>query len=258
LNVSAKYSPVEVGHVSLPGNATDVILDGKYAYVACGNAGVAVVDISDPALPDVKSIYNTDGTASKLVLQGNTLFVADGLGGVCVLDVVNPHHITYVTKNTFASYVWDVDLFGGILVVASTDGIHTLQISAGDGIADFSQSYYANAWDGLQAWDVRVLGDVAYVAGGPDGFYTLNIRDPSNPILLDHVSLVSGSFRKLDVQGSFAHLITDFGYYIYDIQTPGDIKEVGYAAGNLLLDVCVRGELVYISWQAGGYGVINV
>ncbi|MHA1419948.1 MAG: LVIVD repeat-containing protein [Candidatus Heimdallarchaeaceae archaeon] len=258
LNVSTKYSPLEVGHVSLPGIATDVILDGKYAYVACGTAGVAVVDISDTTLPEIKSIYNTNGYASNLVLQGNTLFVADGLGGVCVLDVVNPHFITYVTINAFPSYVWDVELFGGVLVVASTDGIHTFQISAGDGITDFSQSYYENAWDGLQAWDVRVLGDVAYVAGGPDGFYTLNIRDPSNPILLDHVPLVSGSFRKLDVQGSFAHLITDYGYYIYDIQDPSDIKEAGFLSGNLLMDVCVRGELVYITWQLGGYTTINV
>ncbi len=257
LNVSSKYSHVEIGYLSLPGNATDVILDGHYAYVSCGEAGVALVDISNPELPELRAMYDTDGSAIRLVLQGNTLFVADGPGGVCVLDVASHYEISYVTKYNMP-YVWDVDLYGGILVVASDEGIHTFRICAGDGITDFSESYYGNAWNGLQAWDVRVVGDIAYVAGGSDGFYTLDVSDPNNPILLDHKPLAVGSFRKLDVEGTFAHLITNDGYYIYNIQDPENILLEGYIAGNQLLDVFVQGDLVYLSWQMGGYGVINV
>ncbi len=257
LNVSNKYSPVEIGYLGLPGNATDVILDGNFAYVSCGAAGVALVDVSNPTLPVLKDMYDTIGISSQMVLQGNTLFVADGSGGVCVLDVASHDHLTYVTKMPLP-YVWDVDLYGGILVVASDDGIHTFRICAGPGITDFSQSYYVNAFTGLQAWDVRVLGDIAYVAGGPDGFYTLDVSDPNNPILLDHVTPVGGNFRKLDVEGTFAHLIADGAYYIYNIQDPANIKQEGYISGNQLLDVFVAGDLVYISWQQGGYVVLNV
>lgn len=258
LNVTNKNAFVEIGHVGLPGNATDVILDGRFAYVSLGDAGVALVDVSNPTLPVLRDIYDTVGISSQMVLQGNTLFVADGPGGVSVLDVASHEHFAFVTDMPLP-YVWDVDLYGGILVVASDDGIRTFRICAGAGITDFSQSYYVNAFADFQAWDVRVLGDIAYVAGGSDGFYTLNVRDPSNPILLDRVTPPgSPSFRKLDVKGQFAHLISDFTYYIYDIQDPANIKEVGYIGGTQLLDVFVSGDLVYLSWQLGGYGVINV
>ncbi len=257
LNVSNKYSPVEIGYLGLPGNATDVILDGSIAYVSLGDEGVALVDVSNPALPVLRDIYDTVGISSQMVLQGNTLFVADGPGGVTVLDVASHEHFAFVTDMPLP-YVWDVDLYGGILVVASDDGIYTFQICAGSGITDFSQSYYVNAFTGLQAWDVRVLGDIAYVAGGSDGFYTLDVSDPNNPILLDHVNPVGGNFRKLDVEGTFAHLMADSAYYIYDILDPQNIKQEGFTTGNQLLDVFVAGDLVYISWQLGGYGVINV
>ena len=60
--------------MGLPGNATDVILDGSFAYVSLGDAGVALVDVSNPALPVLRDIYDTVGISSQMVLQGNTLF----------------------------------------------------------------------------------------------------------------------------------------------------------------------------------------
>ncbi len=256
LNVSNKNTFVELGHVDLPGNATDVILDGNIAYVSLGDAGVATIDVSDPTLPELKAIYDTDGISSQMVLQGNTLFVADGPAGVCVLDVASHNHLSYVTDMPLP-YTWDVDLYGGVLVVASNDGIRTFQICAGSGITDFSQSYYVNAWTSLQAWDVRVLGDIAYVAGGPDGFYTLNVRDPNNPILLDQVVL-PGVYRKLDVKGTFAHVVSDGHYYMFDIQDPSNIVLVCHIFGNQILDVFIQGDLTYITWQLGSYVVLNM
>ena len=257
LNVSSNYEQVELGHLTLPGNATDVILDGHYAYIACGEAGVALVDVNDPTQPLLIDVYDTEGIARQLVLQGNTLFVADGPGGICVLDVVDHNVLTFATQTTL-SYVWDVDLYGGTLVVADNDGIYTIKICAGDGITDFSESYYVNRWDELQVWDVRVIGDIAYIAGGPDGFYTLDVSNPNDPQLLDHEPLASGSFRRLDVKGTFAHLITDLGYYMYDIHDPRNIQQVSYLGGNYIFDVFATGDLVYITWQYGSYVCLNM
>ncbi len=260
LNVSNKNHVIEYGHVDTPGNATDVIIDGYYAYLADGPGGVHVIDIRDPSNPEIIGSYDTNGNARRLVKQGNTLFVADGSGGVKVLDVRDPENPILATEQYPLPFgdAWDVDIYGGILVVGADLGIYTYEIAAfGGGITDFSKSAYPNAFDDLQCWDVRVDGNITYCAGGPDGFYTLDVSDPSNPTLLDHIP-IAGNARKLDIKGSFAHVISYNGYYIFDIRDPSDIKQVHYNWLNQCIDVFVHGEVVYISWGQGGVAIENV
>ncbi|MHA1245699.1 MAG: LVIVD repeat-containing protein, partial [Candidatus Heimdallarchaeota archaeon] len=165
VNVSNINNFFTEGFVDTPGIATDVVLDGRYAYLAAGDEGIFSIDIIDKTNPQIIGHIDTPGHARKLVLQGNTLFVADG-SGVVVLDVADPNNPTFVTSMTITPYVYDVDLFGGTLVVGSADGLHTYTIQAGDGIADISETCYENSYFDRQAWDVRVRGDLAFVAGG--------------------------------------------------------------------------------------------
>ncbi|MCK5185410.1 MAG: hypothetical protein KAQ95_13960 [Candidatus Heimdallarchaeota archaeon] len=246
LNVSDKFSPIVYGHISTPGNATDVLVDGDLAYIADGPGGIHVVDISNPSSPAILGSYDTPGYAHRLKLQGKTLFVADGSGGVQVLDVSNPLKPVFVTENLALPYVWDLDLYGGVLVVGTDDGISTFNICANvNGMDDFSLSAYPNPFDQYEVWDVRVQGDIAYIAGGPDGFYTLNVRNPANPILLDRWNQTGLNFTKLDIDGQFAHVIHSAGSYIFDIRDPTDIKYIDYVSGPDVRDVYVHGNIVY-------------
>lgn len=260
LNVTNRYFPAILGHLNLPGNATDVTLDGKYAYVSLAEEGVALVDIQNPLNPQLIDVCFTDGIATRMALQGNTLFVANGPGGIVVLDVADHNKIAHVLTHMLP-YVWDVDLYGGTVIVGTDVGLHTLQISAnGGGIANIAKTVYFNAYKGLEAWDVRVIGDIAYVAGGPDGFYTLNVRNPSNPILLDHLPTNPHVvFRKIDVQGQFAYAVSNTTIQMFDIQDPANIVNVSILSpGNNLYDVFVDGPFIYITWQKGGFGILNV
>ena len=258
LNISNKHQPVEIGYLNLPGNATDVLIDGNTAYVTLGLAGVAAVDIRNPTAPTVLDIYDTIGIARKLALQGNTLFIADGFGGVSVFDVADRFHISFVL-NIGLPNTWDVGLYGGVLVVATDAGIHTFQCSAtGGGIADFATSYYENTFSDLDVWDIRVVGDIAYIAGGSDGFYTLNVQDPKNPTLLDHFTTPFTSFRKIDVNGQFAYLVGRTNMSIFEISNPNNIQLKHTDSGNNLGDVFVNGETVYVTWMAGGMAIFNV
>ncbi|MHA1210893.1 MAG: GGIII-like transmembrane region-containing protein [Candidatus Heimdallarchaeota archaeon] len=255
VNVTDQNSFVEVGYVNTPGNATDVIVDGTLAYLADGPAGVHVMDISNPANPTILGTFDTAGYARKLVLQGKTLFVADGDNGVVVLDVADSYHPTPVPSPAITPFVWDVDLYGGVLVVSTDDGLHTF--SVGPGITNIANTAFQNPFDGFEAWDVRVQGDVAIVAAGPDGLYTLDVSDPNNPILLDQdVQGATPFYRKLDVQGNFAY-IADYGVgkglRIYDISDPTDITQVEFEGLTYATDVAVYGDIVFIA--DGEYGV---
>ncbi|NHJ32662.1 MAG: hypothetical protein FK732_07360, partial [Asgard group archaeon] len=247
LNVSDKTTPIELGHVGLPGNATDVLLDGKFAYVTLGDAGFAVVDVFDPTNPVAIAIVDVGGTTNHMALQGNTLFVTAGDSGIQIFDVANPFRPILVT-NLVLPYTYDVELFGGILVAGTIDGIHTFQISAtGGGITDLTNYVYENIYSDYQVWDVKVIGNIAYIAGGSDGFYTLDVRDPNNPILLDRWNLTGIVFKKLDVEGQFAHCVDSANQHIFDISDPSDIKFIRNYFGANLFDVDNRGGLSYIA-----------
>ena len=261
LNISDKYNAIQYDYLATPGFASDVVVDGRFAYLAAGEAGVHVIDVFDPTNIVLLGTYNTPGFARNLKKQGNTLYVADMDGGLVVLDVADPNNPSYATMMVFGgNNVWDVDTFGNYVFVATDAGVRSVLASSdGGGLMDFGANAYRSTFDGLQCWDVQVQGDIAYVAGGTDGFYTLNVRDPLNPILLDHYPLAGAELLNLDVEGQYAYCVDYDGVYIFDITDPNNIIFKALEGGSTLRDVDVEGELMYISFGAGtgGFGTVN-
>ncbi len=260
LNISDKYNAIEYDFLATPGFASDVVVDGRFAYLAAGEAGVHVIDVFDPTNIVLLGTYDTPGFARNLKKQGNTLYVADMDGGLVTLDVADPNHPSYATRMVFGTNnVWDVDTFGNYVFVATDAGVYSVRASSdGGGLMDFSANAYRSTFDGYQCWDVQVHGDIAYVAAGTDGFYTLNVRDPLNPILLDHEPVAGGDLRNLDVEGQYAYLVDNTGIYVYDVSDPANIVSIAYEPGGNLNDIDVEGELMYVSFGSSGGGIATL
>ncbi|NHJ48577.1 MAG: hypothetical protein FK733_12400 [Asgard group archaeon] len=259
LNTTDKYYPTEIGYISLPGNVTDVIVDGNVAYVVAGPAGLFTLDISDPSNIAILGHYDTNGNAIDLIKQGNTLFVADGAGGLVAFDVADPTHPVYCFA-FLLPYTYCVELYGGVVVAGAEDGIYTIGLYAGDGITNIEDNVFGNVYDVSEAWDVRVQDDVAIVAGGPDGIYTLDVSDPNNPILLDQDILGASPFyRKLDVHGDFAY-VADYGtaFRVYDISDPSNIFQTDYRSLGFCTDVYVSGDIAYLADGSAGVFIYNI
>jgi hypothetical protein len=95
---------------------------GTYAYVVTSEAGLHIIDISDPNSPVIAGSVDTSGEARDIALVGSTLYVADGLAGLLVIDVANKSTpkiigtfntpLGYPTPTSFTSvtvagdYVW--------------------------------------------------------------------------------------------------------------------------------------------------------
>ncbi len=260
LNISDKYNAIEYDFLATPGFASDVVVDSRFAYLAAGEAGVHVIDVFDPTNIVLLGTYDTPGFARNLKKQGNTLYVADMDGGLVTLDVADPNNPSYATRMVFGSEkVWDVDTFGNYVFVATDAGVRSILASSdGGGLMDFSANAYRSTFDGYQCWDVKVQGDIAFVAGGTDGFYTLNVRDPLNPILLDHEPVAGGDLRNLDVEGQYAYLVDNTGIYVYDVSDPANIVSIAYEPGGNLNDIDVEGELMYVSFGSSGGGIATL
>jgi len=55
---------------------------GSYAYVADGDSGLQVIDISNPSSPNRVGYYDTPGSAYDVAVKGSYAYVADGSGGL--------------------------------------------------------------------------------------------------------------------------------------------------------------------------------
>ena len=83
--ISAPRKPVLLGERKT-GDARAVALSGNYAYVADGDKGLKVIDVSDAqSLPRVGALDTVD--AQDLEVAGKYLLVADGPGGFKVFDI---------------------------------------------------------------------------------------------------------------------------------------------------------------------------
>ena len=81
----------------LPGVVQDVAMVGEMAYVAAGDAGLRVLDVSDPTRPQEIGSAPTAGEAQVVFLQDHMAYVAEEaceegncIGSLSVIDISDP------------------------------------------------------------------------------------------------------------------------------------------------------------------------
>jgi len=81
----------------LMSNAQEIRVLGQYVYVADGNGGIEVIDVSDPLLPHTSGYCSLPDGATGVDISWPFVFISDYiLGGVEVVDVSNPE-LPFVT-----------------------------------------------------------------------------------------------------------------------------------------------------------------
>lgn len=198
--------PVLLG--TLGGSARGVEIAGDIAYVAVGQGGVIVVDVSDVTAPRVLSSLPLDNDAVDIALHGSMLCVANSGSGVEILDVSVP-----ASPRRAGRYHTNAD------EVASVDD-HTICV-AGEGFAlDFIELVdvsVANAPVQLSSVsttnvrDLCVEGDRLYVARGGNGLDIYDIGDrtrlerlsrTNTGTVIDAIRVVDGVLYGVSSQGA--------------------------------------------------------
>ncbi|MDB9541500.1 LVIVD repeat-containing protein, partial [Anabaenopsis arnoldii] len=143
------------------GSAYDVEVVGNYAYVADGNGGLQIIDISDPANPTRTGGYNTSGLAYGVQVVGNYAYVAGYGTGLQIIDISNPATPTRTGVYDTSGSASDVQVVGNYAYVAGTYGrLQIIDISK-PAKPTPTGGYYTSGG----ASDVQVVGNYAYVAG---------------------------------------------------------------------------------------------
>lgn len=123
-----------IGSLPLEGTAYAVALSGSLAYVAAGNGGLHVIDVSAPDEPVLLATASTTN-AQDVAIDGERAYVADGSSGLLIFDVSTPP-----SAQTPPVRIGSVDTHGSAVEVTVNNGL----------------AYVADSHEGLVVVDVAI------------------------------------------------------------------------------------------------------
>lgn len=250
-NVTA--TPVSISFVSLPNSALDVEVSERYAFLADGQSGVFVFDVSDPENPIQLNQLNTH-YAYGVALSNEYLYVADWTNGLLVYNVSDPSSPVLVARLEEADWAEKVHVSGDRAYVACyNEGLKVVDVSNpanpvllkrvnlgtvkkvfvsddriyavvyGEGVViidagDFSQ--ILGTYESQTPYDVIVSDSVLYLADYAFGVQTVDVSNPGDPLVLDHIPTSGGKAQSLCLHGGFLYVT------VVNVSDPSHMSEI--------------------------------
>lgn len=81
--------PQPLAEFDVPGYENGLFLDSTYLYIACGELGLTIVDISKVTAPDIIGTCDTKGYAYDVFVKDTLVFIADGREGLEIINAVD-------------------------------------------------------------------------------------------------------------------------------------------------------------------------
>jgi hypothetical protein len=232
-----------VGHLETNGIASDISLNGNYAYIADGVNGLVVADFSDSSIPDDAFRLALPGDNGAIEMQSSYLYMADKTDTVRIVSIVNPTNPSQIGNCYLnADQPTEIDVQDSVVCVACRgSGIAIVDVTTPS--APSVITYFDTPG---QAYDLEIADTLLYVADGTTGLLVINVVDPSNPSIVGSYN-TNGIAQGVNVQGNILYVADgSAGIKIFDISdptnpqilgafdTPGTAKEVIYKTPSIL------------------------
>jgi len=289
--------PVKVGSLRLPGLIKSIAATNSFAFVACGNAGVQFVDISNSSAPVHRKTFDSSGHAYCVAVSGTSLFLADGRSGVRVFDISSPaspiligafHTSGPARSLTVAGdSVFVLDHYRGLLILNAANP-QALTLSGGYELFDAGEALATSgALACIATGGGRLLvlnltngpapslagslvlngvgraialnGNLAYVAAGGAGLFVIDVANPSAPALLRTLS-TPGQAADIVAVGPRAYLANGLaGVEILDLNQPeAPVVATELGTGLRGADVAIANGLAYVAAGEAGFRVYSI
>jgi hypothetical protein len=244
-------SPAAIGSFEVIGDADDVAVAGRVAYVADWRAGLRVVDLAVPEAPRV--VGTSDG-----VMYAKAVSVADGHAYVAATSRDEPH-----SRQDFMAFdvsspreprlVATVRFDGGVIDLAVVGRYAHVVFNTSDGdamaildLADpASPREVGSLRSSLQFASVAAAGDLAFIGldRQPSGLMVVDVSDATTPAVLGSViDVPPGNILDLVVDGDrvLAAAASD-KLQVFDVSDPAAPRlaasvEVGESVAGVAAD----------------------
>ncbi|MDP8240375.1 MAG: choice-of-anchor D domain-containing protein, partial [Candidatus Hatepunaea meridiana] len=245
-----------LGHYDTPGIANGVFISGDYAYIADGENGLGIVDVSDPENPNEVGRCDTPDFAYSVTTSGNYAFVADNNAGLRIIDISdpeNPNEIGYYDTPGEARAVEVVNDYA--FIANGWEGFRVIDISNLEEPQEVA--VYDTPWT---PWDVAISGELAYVADGTGGLRIIDISDPENPDEIGYFDH-SGDAWGVTVSGHYAFIADrhELSLRVFDVSDPENPEDISTCdTPGSAYSVAVSGHYAYVAVYQSGLRVIDI
>ena len=239
------FFPLTLSVIPIPGFANGVDINGDFAYVAAGEAGLQIVDASDRRDPQIVGSLDTPGNANDVKVVGTTVYVADGSEGLRIIDVSNPLSPATLGVADTTGDASDVVVRGTLAFIA--DGPGGLQIlDVSDPSAPSLVGSLATSGE-ARGVDVDLTREIAIIVKGVD---VVSIADPANPVLLGS-TFAGANLADVVLQEDFALLANASGNLdVLDLSDPANPFTSGQVNNSFVAepqDISVSGNYAVLA-----------
>ena len=260
LDVADPAAPALVGQTDpLPGLVKGVTVTGGLAYAATSEAGLYIVDLTNPTAPSLLGVYDTPSAAHTVAISGTTAFVAATTSGLLIVDVQDPTEPQLLGSLDTPGAATDVVISGGLAYLSDLDfGLRVVDL------ADPAHPVEIGTLDTPgHAWGLDVAGTTAYVADEIGGLRIVDVADPTHPTLIgaytDPTNVVD-----VVVSGTTAYLADWWsGLRMVDVSNPAAPVQLGlFDTDAYVLEVALQsqssGTTAFLADGDGGLRIVDV
>jgi len=274
-NITDPTNPQKVSSLSLGAKGSagtwmtiqKILVSGNYVYIPFGQAGIKIINISDPNNPTLASTFLTTGYAESIFLETRGAktyayiseyeYAEGSFMGLEVADFTDISNPVFVAKKEFGFIGYSYVKYPNAFVVDGI-GFTVLDVSNLPNLPIVG-TYHPPVDDVY--YDITIKGDIAYVSyflSDPPvfGFDTVDITTAANPIYLDFYERTGYGFGVptiyLDSNWAVAYLV-GADIRMVDVTDPAAIVTTGtyidlfYGANN----ITKVGDVLYIAEESG-------
>ena len=241
-----------------------VCVSGDYAYVAAGNAGLVILDITDSENPVETGYILLDQERQggnhfrHVTIEGDLVYLSCyEHSQINCVDVSDPQRPQIVGRYDTDCYIEKyIQASNGYVYYADEDRLKIIDFSnPGDPVevGEFQTEHHIS--------NLFIAGGYAYVLDQLDLLEVLDISDPEN-IRLSGTCEIGWYLTDVFVTGDYAFITSnrvgrlhgDEGLYIADISNPENIRQIGFVPMFSGVDeVIISGDYAYLirddEWQ---------
>ena len=268
LSPTGQLESVDRIGVSTDDEAMDVVVVGGYAYIADGEGGLVVIDVSPPEASFRVATLDTVGFASGIAVSNGIACVADGTNGLVVVDVSNPSFpqelAVYDTPGEAVrvviqgSYAYVADSLGGVY-----GGLEIVDIS-NPNVPVLAGRYNAN---NVRVTDVYVSGNSAFLTTANSSVLRIDVLDVTTPKWKATKSIGAATSRNVfSVHGNGTYVFVasdDQTISVFDMNLNWVSSNPGFSTADepdnvLPRDVYTVGNFLYVAEGEGGLEVFDI
>ncbi len=257
-DISNPASPKLVS--TLNSGGTDVLIKGTYVYLLSPGAGIRVIDVSNRTAPRiVKTVYLAGKNKPRRgTINGNYMFVGmETDNRLDIIDISTPQNSKVVGSHKVNGtatisgvavkngYAFITEYHNGVRVIDVKNPAKTMEVTR---------------LLGIDANDIKIQANYAYVSVRYQGFSIINISDPQNIRIVGQSNAIKGYIEGIYVTPTNTFLSADtMGFGIFNtsnVTAPrllSQVAVIGFPEG-----ITVRDNWLYIGAHNDGVWIVDI